>query len=153
MSVKQTLTYLGNLGSALPAALGQHRGNFFLKRASGAEDELYIGVRDASDVMQLRQITLGGGGGGSVSAATATLAFGATPVSDRSFTVTDTGITAATPVLATVAGFAGFARDMDEIWADPIQITVAPAAGQMTVYAHAALGRVSGDYPLVYVIG
>lgn len=64
MSVKQTLTYLGNLGSALPAALGQHRGNFFLKRASGAEDELYIGVRDASDVMQLRQITLGGGGGG-----------------------------------------------------------------------------------------
>lgn len=53
---RQTLSYLGNLGSSLPAALGQHRGSFYWKRSSGAEDELYVGVRDASDAMQLRRV-------------------------------------------------------------------------------------------------
>jgi hypothetical protein len=33
-----------------------HRGMFFSKRASGSEDELYYGVADASDTMQLRRI-------------------------------------------------------------------------------------------------
>jgi hypothetical protein len=55
-SSRQALAYLGNLGSALPAAIAQHRGNFYWKRASGAEDELYAGVKDASGVNQLRRI-------------------------------------------------------------------------------------------------
>jgi hypothetical protein len=55
-SPRQALAYLGNLGSSLPGAVAQHRGNFFWKRASGAEDELYAGVKDASGVNQLRRI-------------------------------------------------------------------------------------------------
>jgi hypothetical protein len=53
---RQVLAYLGNLGSSLPGAVAQHRGNFYWKRASGAEDELYAGVKDASGVNQLRRI-------------------------------------------------------------------------------------------------
>lgn len=55
-TAKQALTYLGNLGSALPTAIAQHRGNFYWKRASGAEDELYAGVRDAAGANQLRRL-------------------------------------------------------------------------------------------------
>jgi hypothetical protein len=53
---RQVIAYLGNLGSSLPTAVAQHRGNFFWKRSSGAEDELYAGVRDSSGVNQLRRI-------------------------------------------------------------------------------------------------
>jgi hypothetical protein len=53
---RQVIAYLGNLGSSLPTAVAQHRSNFFWKRAAGAEDELYAGVRDSSGVNQLRRI-------------------------------------------------------------------------------------------------
>jgi hypothetical protein len=56
VSPRQLLAYIGNLGSSLPAAIAQHRGNFYWKRASGAEDELYAGVRDSSGVNQLRRL-------------------------------------------------------------------------------------------------
>jgi hypothetical protein len=56
VSPRQVLAYIGNLGSSLPTAIAQHRGNFFWKRASGAEDELYAGVRDSSGVNQLRRL-------------------------------------------------------------------------------------------------
>ena len=55
-ATKQVLAYLGNLGSSLPAAIAQHRGNFYWKRASGAEDEIYAGVADSSNVAQFRRI-------------------------------------------------------------------------------------------------
>lgn len=54
--MRQTMSYLGNLGASLPAAIGKHRGNFYWKRASGSEDELYAGVKDSSGVSQLRRI-------------------------------------------------------------------------------------------------
>ena len=53
---RAAITYLGNIGSALPAAIGQHRGNFFWKRANGSEDEIYAGVKDSSGANQLRRI-------------------------------------------------------------------------------------------------
>jgi hypothetical protein len=56
VSPRQLLAYIGNLGSSLPSAIAQHRGNFYWKRASGAEDELYAGVRDSSGVNQLRRL-------------------------------------------------------------------------------------------------
>jgi hypothetical protein len=56
VSPRQVIAYIGNLGSSLPTAIAQHRGNLFWKRASGAEDELYAGVRDSSGVNQLRRI-------------------------------------------------------------------------------------------------
>ena len=55
-ATKQVLAYLGNLGSSLPAAIAQHRGNFYWKRASGSEDEIYAGVADSSNVAQFRRI-------------------------------------------------------------------------------------------------
>lgn len=55
-TTKQVLAYLGNLGSSLPTAIAQHRGNFYWKRANGSEDVLYAGVRDSSGVMKLRQL-------------------------------------------------------------------------------------------------
>jgi hypothetical protein len=66
--------WLGDPGESLPAfLLRDHRGMFFSKRAAGAEDELWYGVADSSDAMQLRRIltetyadtlyeSLGGGG-------------------------------------------------------------------------------------------
>jgi hypothetical protein len=56
VSPRQLLAYIGNLGSSLPTAIAQHRGNLFWKRASGTEDELYAGVRDSSGVNQLRRL-------------------------------------------------------------------------------------------------
>ena len=49
--------WIGDPGESLPSLLlRDHRGMLFSKRASGAEDELSIGVADASDVMQLRRL-------------------------------------------------------------------------------------------------
>jgi hypothetical protein len=44
-AAKQVLAYLGNLGSSLPAAVAQLRGNFYWKRANGREKELYPRVK------------------------------------------------------------------------------------------------------------
>ena len=49
--------WIGDPGENLPALLlRDHRGMLFSKRVSGTEDEPYIGVADASDVMQLRRL-------------------------------------------------------------------------------------------------
>lgn len=97
-------------------------------------------------------VELGAGGGGGTFK-TATLAFGSTPVSDKTFSITDAAVSATSKVVASVAGFSGFARDMDEVMADPILVAVAPAAGALVARAIAMCGLVQGDYPLVYTIG
>ncbi len=43
-------------GASLPTATKDHRGQFVWKRASGAEDEIYAGVADSSNVAQFRRI-------------------------------------------------------------------------------------------------
>ena len=49
--------WFGEPGESLPSdLLRDHRGMFFNKRASGSEDELYLGMVDSSDAMQTRRI-------------------------------------------------------------------------------------------------
>lgn len=83
---------------------------------------------------------------------TATIDFGTTPLSDLSFTVTDASIATTSKIIASISSFTGFARSMDEVYADPISFTCEPLAGSMTVRAQAFLGRVTGTYPIVYSI-
>lgn len=54
--LKAIPTLLTAFGASLPTATKDHRGQFVWKRASGAEDEIYAGVADSSNVAQFRRI-------------------------------------------------------------------------------------------------
>ena len=53
---RNVLSFVGNLGSSLPAVISRHLHNFYFKRAAGSETELYVGLKDSSGVSQLRRI-------------------------------------------------------------------------------------------------
>lgn len=55
-AVKTMQTYFSAFGAALPSPTKFNRGRFALKRATSAEDELYVAVADSSNTMQYRRI-------------------------------------------------------------------------------------------------
>jgi hypothetical protein len=54
--LKPLRTLFTAIGGALPAANPLHRGVFAVKKAAATEDELHVGLRDSSDVMQWRRM-------------------------------------------------------------------------------------------------
>jgi hypothetical protein len=54
--LKPLRTLFTAIGGALPAANPLHRGVFAVKKAVATEDELHVGLRDSSDVMQWRRM-------------------------------------------------------------------------------------------------
>jgi hypothetical protein len=54
--LKPLRTLFTAIGGALPAANPLHRGVFAVKKATATEDELHVGLRDSSDVMQWRRM-------------------------------------------------------------------------------------------------
>jgi hypothetical protein len=54
--LKPLRTLFTAIGGALPTANPLHRGAFAIKRAASTEDEVHIGLRDSSSVMQWRRM-------------------------------------------------------------------------------------------------
>lgn len=71
--------------------------------------------------------------------------FGTTPVSESSFTITDASVTATSKIICTVSYEAPTGKDQDELEMDDLQLRVAPASGQFTLYAKTADGSYVAD--------
>ncbi len=83
-----------------------------------------------------------------------TIDFGATPVGDGTFTVTDVASLANSRISAQVAYIAPAGKDLDEIEMDDIILRCSAGAGSFTVFARAADGSYLADKFLInYSIG
>jgi len=79
----------------------------------------------------------------------ATLAFGATPVNNKSFTVSDAKISSGSKILIT----RGYNSDTDELDMDPMIFAAVPGSGSMTVLVRTMDGPVIGNYYINYMVG
>ena len=77
----------------------------------------------------------------------ATLDFGTKPVYNKSFTVTDSSVTASSKIMLSGAAI------VDEGEFDAITYTAKAGSGSFTVYANAQPGPVSGTRVIYYLIG
>lgn len=87
------------------------------------------------------------GGGGTASLAQATVDFGSVPVQSKSFVVVDAALSATSKVVITAHA------ESDELEMDMITYAALPGSGQMTVFASALPGPVSGTRKFNYLIG
>lgn len=96
----------------------------------------------------------GGGGGGSGVYGTATIDFGATPVNEASFTVTDAAVSATSYVLPFVMVDTTADNDTDAHMhaAASLKLTALPAAGSFTLYAYAQEGLCFGTFKVRYSV-
>jgi hypothetical protein len=90
------------------------------------------------------------GGSGSFAVTETEVDFGTTPVTDKTFTVTDASITGTSKIMVTESGSIGTGRvaSGDSLW-DTISYSCVPAAGSFTLYARAS-GAVVGFRKLFY---
>lgn len=61
--------------------------------------------------------------------------FGATGVSEASFVITDTAVSATSKLIGTVAYVAPTGKDLDELDMDQLDLKFAPGVGEFTLYA------------------
>ena len=90
------------------------------------------------------------GSDGALSVSEAEVDFGASPVYDKSFTITDASVAASSKIIAVQSGSAATGRDADENELDSLILRCVPASGSFTVYAKAIPGPVSGKYKINY---
>lgn len=79
--------------------------------------------------------------------------FGATPVSEASFTVTDSEVSAGSQLIGFVAYEAPTGKDLDELEMDAIDLKFAPGSGEFTVYARGMDGDIADKFKINYLIG
>ncbi len=80
------------------------------------------------------------------------LVFGTTPVDEKSFTVTDAAVTAASLITGSIAYKAPTGKDLDEVDMDSYHLSFAPGTGQLTVFVRALDGYVTGNVFLNYTL-
>lgn len=71
--------------------------------------------------------------------------FGATPVADGTFTITDANVTASSKILCSLSYDAPTSKDQDEIEMDDLVLNAAAGSGQFTLYARAIDGSYLAD--------
>ena len=79
--------------------------------------------------------------------------FGASPVTEKEFVVTDAGVTAASHLIGMLAYEAPTGKDFDEAEMDSFDLRFGPGAGQFTLLARAAEGSVYGTFKINYLVG
>lgn len=79
--------------------------------------------------------------------------FGATPVAEASFTITDAAVSAASRIIGTVAYVAPTGKDLDELEMDGLDLKFAPGSGQFTLYARGLDGYVADKFVVNYQVG
>lgn len=78
--------------------------------------------------------------------------FGATPVSEALFTITDGTITAAKKIMCTVSYAAPTGKDQDELEMDDLQLRAVAGTGNFALYVRAADGSYLADKFKIYYI-
>ncbi len=79
--------------------------------------------------------------------------FGATPVSEALFTVTDASVSATSKLTGTVAYEAPTGKDLDELDMDGLDLKFGPGSGQFTVYVRGMDGYIADKFKLNYIVG
>ncbi len=92
-------------------------------------------------------------GGGSVDIKQTEIDFGATPVAEASFIVTDTSVSTSSQIIGSVAYEAPTGKDLDELEMDAIDLKFAPGTGQLTIYARGLEGYLADKFKINYLVG
>jgi len=79
--------------------------------------------------------------------------FGAVPLSEKSFVITDAAVSASSHLIGNVAYEAPTGKDLDELEMDGLDLKFAPGAGQFTLYARGLDGDVADKFKINYLVG
>lgn len=79
--------------------------------------------------------------------------FGATPVSEMLFTITDADVSATSQLLGWIAYEAPTGKDLDEMEMDVIDVKLGPGTGEFTAYVKGLEGYLADKFKLNYLIG
>ena len=93
-----------------------------------------------------------GGGGGSAVWTEIELDFGATPVADKVFTITDATVTATSKIAVVGSAKIPTSGTGDEGLFDIVVYTAKPAAGSFTIYAMALPGPIQNNRNVLYQV-
>ena len=112
----------------------------------------YVLTYDAATGLALFKVV--SGPPGTVNIKQTEVDFGAAPVSEGTFIVTDAAVGATNQLIAQVAYEAPTSKELDEIEMDDLQIRCAPGVGQFTMHIRAADGSYLADkFKINYLIG
>lgn len=79
--------------------------------------------------------------------------FGAVPVAEKSFTITDVSVLITSQLIGNVAYEAPTGKDLDELEMDSLDLKFAPGAGQFTLYARGLDGYIADKFKINYLVG
>jgi len=79
--------------------------------------------------------------------------FGAVPVSEASFLITDADVSPSSQLIGSVAYEAPTGKDLDELDMDGLDLKFAPGSGSFTLYARGLDGYVADTFKINYLIG
>lgn len=93
------------------------------------------------------------GSGGDVHIKQAEIDFGALPVAEMSFLITDPDVEVTSNLQGEVAYVAPTGKDLDEMEMDGLELKFAPGSGQFTLYARGRDGYVADKFKVNYLVG
>ena len=79
--------------------------------------------------------------------------FGATPVAENSFLITDADVLVGSQLIGNVAYEAPTGKDLDELEMDGLDLKFAPGSGQFTLYARGLDGYIADKFKVNYLVG
>jgi hypothetical protein len=79
--------------------------------------------------------------------------FGATPISESSFTITDIDVISSSHIEGSIAYEAPTGKDLDELEMDEIDLKFGVGIGQFTIYAKGMEGYLHDKFKINYLIG
>ena len=80
--------------------------------------------------------------------------FGSTPLTEKSFTITDAHVTASSVIIARITRATSTGKSyIDESEMDVLDVIVTPAAGSFTAFVRSLQGQVRGTFKMTYTIG
>lgn len=79
--------------------------------------------------------------------------FGATPVSEATFTIIDASVVASSIIVGSVANIAPTGKDLDELEMDELSLAFGAGAGSFTIFARGLNGYVADKFKINYNVG
>ncbi len=79
--------------------------------------------------------------------------FGATPIGEALFIITDTSVSTSSQIIGSVAYEAPTGKELDELEMDTIALKFAPGTGQFTIYAKGLEGYLADKFKINYLVG